>query len=37
MPPRAWLVLLACACLAPFAGKAFHIDDTLFLRAAEQI
>ena len=25
------------ACLAPFAGKAFHIDDTLFLYAARQI
>jgi 4-amino-4-deoxy-L-arabinose transferase-like glycosyltransferase len=35
--PEIWLVLLTCACLAPFAGKAFHIDDTLFLRAAEQI
>jgi 4-amino-4-deoxy-L-arabinose transferase-like glycosyltransferase len=23
--------------LLPFAGKAFHIDDTLFLRAAQQI
>ena len=23
--------------LLPFAGKAFHIDDTLFLKAARQI
>ena len=37
MRPETWLVLLTCACLAPFVGKAFHIDDTLFLRAAEQI
>jgi 4-amino-4-deoxy-L-arabinose transferase-like glycosyltransferase len=35
--PLAWLLLLTTACLAPFLGKAFHIDDTLFLRAAEQI
>ncbi|MBN1786968.1 MAG: glycosyltransferase family 39 protein [Sedimentisphaerales bacterium] len=24
-------------CLVPFVNKAFHIDDTLFIRAAEQI
>jgi hypothetical protein len=33
-------VLLASAtviCLLPFSGKAFHIDDTLFIRAAQQI
>jgi hypothetical protein len=24
-------------CLLPFSGKAFHIDDTLFIRAAQQI
>src|SRR5689334_15092628 len=35
--PLAWLLLLTLACLAPFANKAFHIDDTLFLRAAQQI
>jgi 4-amino-4-deoxy-L-arabinose transferase-like glycosyltransferase len=37
IPPLGWLLLLTCACLAPFLTKAFHIDDTLFLRAAEQI
>jgi 4-amino-4-deoxy-L-arabinose transferase-like glycosyltransferase len=36
-PPLAWALVLAIACLAPFANKAFHIDDTLFLRAAEHI
>src|SRR6266516_1798125 len=35
--PRNWLLLLTLACLLPFCNKAFHIDDTLFLRAAEQI
>src|SRR6266404_5213356 len=25
------------ACLAPFSGKAFHVDDTLFIWAAKQI
>lgn len=35
--PETWLVLLTLACLIPFVGKAFHIDDTLFLRAAQQI
>src|SRR5437868_11424401 len=37
IPPVAWLLVLTMACLAPFLNKAFHIDDTLFLRAAEQI
>src|SRR5215471_4158590 len=37
VPPQVWLVLLTFACLAPFLNKAFHIDDTLFLRAAQQI
>jgi 4-amino-4-deoxy-L-arabinose transferase-like glycosyltransferase len=37
VPPLAWLLLLTLACLVPFAGKAFFIDDTLFLRAARQI
>ena len=32
-----WLLVLTAACLLPFVKKAFHIDDTLFLRAAEQI
>ncbi len=37
--PRArwFLVALTCACLLPFLGEAFHIDDTLFLWAAKQI
>lgn len=37
IPPLVWLLLLTLACLVPFAGKAFFIDDTLFIRAAEQI
>jgi len=37
VPPLVWLLLLTLACLVPFAGKAFFIDDTLFLRAAQQI
>ena len=37
VPPLAWLLLLTLVCLAPFLGKAFFIDDTLFLRAAQQI
>jgi 4-amino-4-deoxy-L-arabinose transferase-like glycosyltransferase len=36
-PPLVWLLLLTLACLAPFANKAFHVDDTLFLRAAQHI
>lgn len=31
------LALLTVMLLVPFAGKAFHIDDTLFLKAAHQI
>jgi hypothetical protein len=30
-------VVVCIACLVPFAGKAFYIDDPLFLWAAEQI
>jgi hypothetical protein len=37
VPQLVWLLLLTLACLVPFANKAFHIDDTLFLRAAQQI
>ena len=37
MPPIAWLLLLTGACLLPFLGKAFHIDDTLFIRVAQYI
>jgi 4-amino-4-deoxy-L-arabinose transferase-like glycosyltransferase len=37
VPPLVWLLLLTTAVLVPFAGKAFFIDDTLFLRAAQQI
>ena len=37
VPPLFWLLLLATVCLLPFVGKAFFVDDTLFLRAAEQI
>jgi Dolichyl-phosphate-mannose-protein mannosyltransferase len=31
------LVLVCVACLGPFLNKAYHIDDTLFLYAAERI
>jgi len=31
------LVVLTLACLLPFIGKAFHVDDTLFVMAAKQI
>ena len=37
-PRGAPLMLLAIICiasLAPFAGKAYHIDDTLFLKLAQ--
>jgi 4-amino-4-deoxy-L-arabinose transferase-like glycosyltransferase/tetratricopeptide (TPR) repeat protein len=37
IPNNVWFVLLTLACLMPFLDKAFHIDDTLFLRAAQQI
>jgi 4-amino-4-deoxy-L-arabinose transferase-like glycosyltransferase len=44
MKPAAWrvghLIILAVVCvasLAPFANKAYHIDDTLFLKLAQQI
>jgi 4-amino-4-deoxy-L-arabinose transferase-like glycosyltransferase len=34
-----WIVLLivTVSCLIPFSGKAFHIDDTLFIQAARHI
>lgn len=31
------LMALTVACLAPFAGKAFHMDDTLFLWVARHL
>ena len=31
------LVILTLGCLLPFSGKAFHVDDTLFVWAAQQI
>jgi hypothetical protein len=31
------LVLVCVACLAPFMGKAFHVDDPLFLWTAQHI
>ena len=37
MPPLMWLWLLTLVLLLPFVGKAFFIDDTLFVRAAQQI
>ncbi len=44
-PQRSWpafrsyilLTALTLACLVPFCGKAFHIDDALFVWAAQQI
>lgn len=35
--PELWLVAATILCLVPFANKAVHVDDYLFLRAAEQI
>jgi 4-amino-4-deoxy-L-arabinose transferase-like glycosyltransferase len=35
--PRVFLTLLTLALLVPFLGKAFHMDDTVFLWCAEQI
>lgn len=37
IPPQVLLAVLLLACLTPFLGKAFHIDDTLFVWAARQI
>jgi 4-amino-4-deoxy-L-arabinose transferase-like glycosyltransferase len=45
MAPHAWspaksrtcLFVLTLLCLLPFVGKAFHIDDTLFVWAAKHI
>jgi 4-amino-4-deoxy-L-arabinose transferase-like glycosyltransferase len=34
---RGCLVALTLLCLVPFVGKAFHIDDTLFVWAAKHI
>lgn len=31
------LSALTVVCLLPFSGRAFHVDDTLFVRAAQQI
>ena len=31
------LAFLTVACLLPFSGRAFHVDDTLFVLAARQI
>ena len=36
-PRPVWLLMLVLVCLLPFINKAVHIDDTLFLRAAQQI
>jgi 4-amino-4-deoxy-L-arabinose transferase-like glycosyltransferase len=33
----ALLAALALACLLPFAGKAFHIDDPMYIWAGEQV
>jgi 4-amino-4-deoxy-L-arabinose transferase-like glycosyltransferase len=35
--PLVWVLFITLACLLPFLGKPFHIDDPLFLRAARQI
>ena len=32
-----FLSLLTIVCLAPFSGRAVHVDDLLFVRAAQQI
>lgn len=31
------LTLVTVCCLLPFSGRAFHVDDTLFVRAAQNI
>ena len=35
--PQAALFLFTLVCLLPFSGKAFHADDPLFIRSAQQI
>jgi len=35
--PLAVVALITLACLLPFLGKPFNMDDTLFIRAAENI
>jgi 4-amino-4-deoxy-L-arabinose transferase-like glycosyltransferase len=35
--PRLLLIAIALACLLPFAGKAVHLDDPLFIWAARQM
>ncbi len=35
--PQTALILLTLICLLPFSRKAFHADDPLFIRAAQQI
>lgn len=35
--PKCLLAMACLACLVPFSGKAFHIDDPLFLWTAERI
>jgi 4-amino-4-deoxy-L-arabinose transferase-like glycosyltransferase len=37
VPPILWAAAACLACLVPFLNKAFHIDDTLFLKAAQHI
>lgn len=37
VPSVAWVLALTLSCLVPFLGKAYHIDDTLFLWVGEQI
>lgn len=37
VPAPVWLLIIVFLCLVPFVNKAFFIDDTLFIRAAEQI
>jgi len=37
VPSLFWVLAIALACLIYFADKPFFIDDTLFVRAAEQI
>jgi hypothetical protein len=37
LPTQLLLAALVVACLAPFLGKAFHLDDSLFLWAGQHI
>jgi 4-amino-4-deoxy-L-arabinose transferase-like glycosyltransferase len=37
LQPLVWVLIITLGCLLPFLSKPIHIDDPLFLRAAQQI